>query len=56
VYEKITSQETLHTSRIVPAYHLTANITQKQIRFLIRKSCKYLELIKDWIPDKILKK
>jgi len=35
IYEKSTSNSQLHTNRLVPNYHLTANITQKQIRFLI---------------------
>lgn len=56
VYEKLTTGQTLHTGRIVPAYHLTANITQKQIRFLIKESHKYIEFLEDWVDNDLLKK
>jgi ATP-dependent DNA helicase RecG len=56
VYEKITTGQLLHTGKIVPAYHLTANITQKQIRFLLKEAQKYLPCLDDWMPTEILKK
>jgi len=55
VYEKFTSNQQLHTNRIVPYYHLTANITQKQIRFLIKQVIFLADRIVDWLPDKINK-
>src|SRR3989339_2232627 len=36
-YEKITNNQSLHTQGLIPMSHLTANITQKQIRFLIKQ-------------------
>ena len=54
VYENILGQ-TIHTQGIIPNYHLTANITQKQIRFLITKILKQAEKIPDWLPEQIIK-
>lgn len=55
VYEKATGQTTTHTARLVPIYPLTSNLTQKQIRFLIKSILPAIRLIKDWIPDDIKK-
>ena len=55
VYEKIILGQTIHTQGIIPNYHLTANITQKQIRFLITKILKQAEKIPDWLPEQIIK-
>ncbi len=51
-YEKI-SAETTHTARLVPIYPLTENLTQKQLRFLIRQALNNLPKINDWLPEKI---
>ena len=55
VYEKIINEQTIHTQGIIPNYHITANITQKQIRFLIAKTLKQSEKISDWLPEQIIK-
>lgn len=61
-YEKESAQkargevELTHTARIVPMYHLTSGITQKQIRFLVSQVIYLVEEIKEWIPDNILEK
>ena len=55
VYEKIINEQTIHTQGIIPNYHITANITQKQIRFLIAKALKQSEKISDWLPKQIIK-
>ncbi len=55
VYEKITVQNTIHTQGLVPNYHLTADITQKQIRFLIKQVINVAKQIPDWLPFKIKK-
>jgi len=62
-YEKETKQKALgeknttHTARIVPIYHLTTGVTNKQLRFLVSQII-YLthDLLKEWIPDEILEK
>jgi ATP-dependent DNA helicase RecG len=61
-YEKESAQkargevELTHTGRIVPMYHLTSGITQKQIRFLVSQIIYLAEEIKEWIPDNILER
>ena len=54
VYEK-NSKETTHTARIVPIYSLTSNLTQKQLRFLIKTSLDSLDEIKDYLPEGVKK-
>lgn len=65
IYEKISrlrqgsggqAKETVHTARIVPIYPLGQNITQKQLRYVIKSALPALEQIKDWIPADIIKK
>jgi len=56
VYEKVTGNTTTHTARLVPIYSLTNNLTQKQIRFLIKSVLPYIKLIKDYLPLEIRKK
>jgi len=55
VYEKATSGTTTHTARLVPIYSLTSNLTQKQIRFLIKLVLPAAKLIKDWLPSPVIK-
>ncbi len=56
-YEKVKSESSTHTARIVPIYHLTSGITQKQIRFLAKQAVEILEknLIQEWLPKEIQK-
>jgi ATP-dependent DNA helicase RecG len=51
-YEKIFNRTgtNVHTQGFVPNYHLTANLTQKQIRFLIKQVINYAREIIDWLP------
>lgn len=57
VYEKVLKHKKyLHTQGIVPFYHLTSQITQKQIRNLANKALKYTIEIEEWIPQEIRKK
>jgi ATP-dependent DNA helicase RecG len=53
IYEKI-SANTIHTGRLVPDYHLTSNITQKQIRFLINQIIDLADKVTDWLPVEII--
>ena len=39
----------IHTGRLVPIYPLTSNITQKQIRFLIKQTIPVIQKINDWL-------
>jgi len=56
-YEKIFNKQSgFQTQGIVPDYHLTANITQKQIRFLIKKIISFAAQIIDHLPDEIRNK
>lgn len=54
-YEKI-KKEQIHTARIVPIYSLTENLTEKQIRYLIKLILPLAKQIPDWLPKDFLKK
>ncbi|MFA6410879.1 MAG: ATP-dependent DNA helicase RecG [Candidatus Buchananbacteria bacterium] len=54
IYEKV-SKDTTHTARLVPIYSLTSNLTQKQIRFLIKTVLPAVNLIQEWLPESLLK-
>ncbi|MFC1678468.1 ATP-dependent DNA helicase RecG [Patescibacteria group bacterium] len=54
-YEKVTIRGAVHTQGIVPMYRLTANITQKQIRFLIKQIIKLSNKLPDWLPGETQK-
>lgn len=55
-YEKITTGNSIHTQGLVPNYHLTSSITQKQIRFLIKQVIPAADLIPDWLPAEIIRR
>ncbi|OGY41778.1 MAG: ATP-dependent DNA helicase RecG [Candidatus Buchananbacteria bacterium RBG_13_36_9] len=55
-YEKITGGDSLNTAKIVPVYSLTSNLTQKQLRFLIKVALESVNMIKEWLPLEIIKK
>ena len=40
----------IHTQGLVPNYHLTANLTHKQVRFLIKQVISLANKITDWLP------
>src|SRR3989338_4658756 len=44
---------TVHTQGLVPNYHLTASLTQKQIRFLINQVINSAAKINDWLPAEV---
>jgi ATP-dependent DNA helicase RecG len=54
IYEKIKTSN-VHTQGLIPNYHLTSNLTQKQVRYLIAQVIKYVNLIPDWLPTEIIK-
>jgi len=56
VYEKIGYGKLAHTQGLVPHYHLTENLTQKQIRFLVKQIISIAEKLPDILPEEIRKK
>ena len=55
-YEKA-RKEQIHTARLVPIYSITENLTQKQIRFLIKLALvRFIKEVKDWLPLSIKQK
>jgi len=57
VYEKIPlapfikgGNNAIHTQGLVPNYHLTANLTHKQVRFLIKQVIGLAGQVLDWLP------
>ena len=57
-YEKISDshQDLIHTQGLTPIYSTTANLTQKQIRTLIKQNISLVKNIADWIPENIRRK
>jgi len=56
-YEKMSFlKETIHTGRVVPVYSITENLTQKQIRALIKIIISLADKIDDWMPPHIINK
>ncbi len=57
-YEKVKQlkDDQIHSARLVPIYHLSGKITQKQIRFLISKALKDVPYVEDPLPVNILNK
>jgi len=65
VYEKIKSPHppllkgavaAVNTQGFVPNYHLTGNLTQKQLRYLIKQVIGLAEWLEDWLPKEVIKK
>ncbi|KKR14765.1 MAG: ATP-dependent DNA helicase RecG [Candidatus Falkowbacteria bacterium GW2011_GWA2_39_24] len=52
IYEKIT-QQVIHTQGLVPNYHLTSDLSQKQLRFLINQVIDLAQQVEDWLPETI---
>ncbi|MBI2989846.1 MAG: ATP-dependent DNA helicase RecG [Candidatus Magasanikbacteria bacterium] len=57
-YEKVRPDVSSHTARIVPLYHLTDGITQKQLRSFIHQILKEKihKSVEDWLPKMIMNK
>ena len=57
IYEKINqNEETIHTQGIVPIYNLTYGLTQKQIRFFIKKISHNFSKISEYLPSETIKR
>ncbi|PWB38584.1 MAG: DNA helicase RecG [Parcubacteria group bacterium] len=52
-YEKVKDRP-LHSARLVPIYHLSGQITQKQLRFLIDQALKKARYDEDPLPANLL--
>ncbi len=55
IYEKVSGEDSIHTSRLVPIYHLTKNLYQKTIRNVIKSCLPLADQLEDIIPDTITK-
>lgn len=55
VYEKNIQARALHTEGLVPNYHLTGDLTQKQLRFLLNQVISLAKQIPDWLPEEVRK-
>lgn len=55
-YEKINSDVLIHTKGLIPNYHLTSAISQKQIRSLIKQVISLAASVPDWLPNEIRKR
>ena len=53
LYEKIYSEDLVHTKGLIPNYHLTSALSQKQIRALIKQVIILADKIPEWLPLKI---
>lgn len=53
-YEKVKKEQT-HTARIVPIYSLTENLTEKQIRYLIKLVLPLSKSVPEWLPTQLMK-
>jgi ATP-dependent DNA helicase RecG len=52
-YEKVYDNNLVNTSGLIPNYHSTENLTQKQIRYLIKQVIGLRTTVEDWLPKKI---
>ncbi len=56
VAEKISAGSLLHTKGLIPNYHSTENLTQKQIRYLMREAMALTNQVIDWLPSDIARR
>lgn len=54
-YEKISAADILHTKGLVPNYHSTNSLSQKQIRSAIKQVLSLSEKVEDWLPESLRK-
>jgi ATP-dependent DNA helicase RecG len=53
-YEKV-RLNTVHTARLVPIYHLTEGVTQKQLRFLLSQAIQFIREVKEYLTPTIIR-
>ncbi len=58
-FEKISKYNrnkiTIHTNRLVPIYSTTEKLSQKQIRFILKKALPCISQLKEWLPQNIIR-
>jgi ATP-dependent DNA helicase RecG len=54
-YEKISGASLTHTAGLVPVYHLTDGLSQKQLRYFIKQSLPLSSTVIEWLPEKLRK-
>ncbi|MGI6373966.1 MAG: ATP-dependent DNA helicase RecG [Patescibacteria group bacterium] len=55
-YEKVSEHGLTHTQGLVPIYHLSATLTQKQLRSLVKQVIPIRHQLPDWLPATISQK
>ena len=55
-YEKITSDGLINTRGLIPNYHSTNKLTQKQISYLIKQILPLANKVEDWLPADLRKR
>ncbi len=45
----------VHTQGLVPIYHLTNDLSQKQIRYLMKQVIHLADRLSDWLPEEVRK-
>jgi len=55
-YEKIGRSGPIHTKGLVPRYHLTSGLTQKQLRFFIKQCLPLAKNLEEWLPEGLRRK
>ena len=56
MYERVSAGGQTHTARLVPIYPLTAGVTEKQIRFLMKQTLPAVQQIPEILPAEILQR
>lgn len=57
IYEKIYgSGPAVNTQGIVPVYHLTSGVTEKQVRYLLKQVIDLAAEVTDWLPSEMQKR
>lgn len=54
-YWEKASADRIHTGRLIPIYPLTAGLTQKQLRFLIKQVTPLASRLTEYLPPEVLK-
>lgn len=53
LYEKVVTTDLVHTKGLVPNYHLTSQISQKQLRALVKQIIHLAPEVPEWLPQEI---
>ncbi|MFA6547577.1 MAG: ATP-dependent DNA helicase RecG [Candidatus Magasanikbacteria bacterium] len=53
-YERAVSSENVLTAKLVPVYYLTAGLSQKHLRFLMKQALFVAQSLPDYLPSEIL--